>query len=133
MQIVSETTQYADDGSYIVTTVCEEISSNGLARAGYNKTGSKTVTHYASDNSVNWTFTVTGTFVVNEGVVSACTTARYSHTIVDTAWSLKSGNAAKTGNKAVGNATFARKLLGVEVNTEDVTVTLTCDKYGVLS
>lgn len=132
-RVVSEVVEYSDDGSYIVTTVCEEISSNGIARAGYNKTGSKTVTGYTADNSVAWTFTVTGTFVVNEGVVSACTTARYSYTTPISAWSLKSGNAAKTGNQAIGSATFVKKVLGITVNTEEVTCTLTCNKYGVLS
>jgi len=76
---------------------------------------------------------VTGTFVVNEGVVSACITARYSHTISNSAWSLQSGNAAKTGNQAVASGTFIKKALGVTVQTVDTSVTLTCDKYGVLS
>ena len=130
--VVSETVEYFDDGSYIVTTVTEETAA-GIARAGYTKTGSKTVTGYANDNTVAWSFTVTGTFVVNEGVVSACNTARYSHTIVNSAWSLQSGNAAKTGNQAVGSATFIRKLLGVTVETRNISCTVTCDKYGVIS
>lgn len=130
--VVSEAIEYFEDGSYIVTTVTEETAA-GIARAGYTKTGSKTATHYANDNTVTWTFTVTGTFVVNEGVVSACNSARYSHTIVNSSWSLQSGNAAKTGNQAVGSATFIKKILGVTVETKNVTVTVTCDKYGVIS
>ena len=77
MRVISETTEYAPDGSCIVTTLSEEVVENvGIARAGYNKTGSKTITSKDSDGAVRWTFTVTGTFVVNEGVVSACITAR---------------------------------------------------------
>lgn len=134
MRVVSEITEYADDGSCIVTTICEEVLTVAdVARAGYNKTGSKTVTGKDQTGVVCWTFTVTGTYVVNEGVVSACITARYSYTTPNPSWSLQSGNAAKTGNKAVGSATFIKKALGVTVDTNDVTCTLTCDKYGVLS
>ena len=133
-RVISETTEVFEDGSYIVTTVSEQLMpSNSLARAGYNKTGSKTVTGYMADSSVAWTFTVTGTFVVNDGVMSACITARYSHTISNSAWSLQSGNAAKTGNQAVGSGTFIKKVSGSTVDTKTVQVTLTCDKYGVLS
>lgn len=130
--VVSESVEYFADGSYAVTVVTEE-SAAGVARAGYTKNGSKTYTHYNSNGSVNFTFTVTGTFVVNEGVVSACTTARYSHTISNSSWSLQTANAAKTGNQAVGSATFIRKTSGVTVETFDVSRTVTCDKYGVIS
>ncbi len=130
--VINETVDYFEDGSYAVTVVTEEPAA-GLARAGYTKTGSKTYTHYNSDNSVNWSFTVTGTFVVNEGVVSACTTARYSHSISNSSWSVEGANAAKTGNQAIGSATFIKKVLGVTIKTENITVTVTCDKYGVIS
>ncbi|MBE6762909.1 MAG: hypothetical protein E7553_00935 [Ruminococcaceae bacterium] len=133
-RIVSETIETFEDGFSIVTTISEEnLTAENAARAGYNKTGSKTVTGKDQTGAVCWTFTVTGTFVVNEGVVSACITARYSHTISNSAWSLQSGNAAKTGNQAVASGTFIKKALGVTVQTVDTSVTLTCDKYGVLS
>ncbi len=132
-RLVSETLEYLDDGSYIVTTIHEEIPLIVPAATGYTKTGSKTISGKTSDGTVCWTFTLTGTFVVNEGVMSACTTARYSYTVPVSSWSLKSGSAAKTGNQAVGSATFIKKVLGVTVETDDVSCTLTCNKYGVLS
>lgn len=131
--VISETVQYLDDGTSVTITVTEEVPIVSVAVTGYTKTGSKTITSTNASGDVNFTFTVTGTFVVNEGVVSACTTARYSYTTPASTWSLQSGNAAKTGNQAVGSGTFIKKLLGVTVDTEEVTVTLTCNKYGVLS
>ena len=134
MIITDEVITYFDDGFYTVTTLREEpMTANHLARGNFTRTGSKTITGYGTDGSIIWTFTVTGTFVVNEGVVSACTTARYSHTISSSVWSLQSANAAKTGNQAIGSATFIRKTLGITVETRDITCTLTCDKYGVMS
>ena len=48
-------------------------------------------------------------------------------------WSLKSGAASKSGNKAIGKGTFVKKTLGITVDTRDITCTLTCDVNGNLS
>lgn len=132
--IVSETVETFDDGSSITTTVYEHIYNNSTAPASttYTKSGSKTQTGTNSNGQVVWTFTVSGRFTVNPGVSATCTTAAKSYTTA-TGWSCKSSSISKSSNKAIGKATFVKKILGITCATDDTTCTLTCSVNGVLS
>ena len=84
-------------------------------------------------NIVKWKFIVFGTFEVNSGVSAKCTKATCNTEIYDSNWKVISQSAWPSGNQAIGTATLKRYLLGIPVRTEEVTVTLTCDKNGTLS
>lgn len=129
--VVSETTEYQEDGSYIEIVVRELPA---VTRATTSKSGSKTYTRKDSDGTVLWTFTEKGTFSVNTGVSATCTAASCSTSIKDSAWTVAEKTSKKSGNKAIGNGTFKKKLLGVITTlTKSCEVVLTCDKNGKLS
>lgn len=131
--VVSETVEYLEDGTRIVTVIEEDIPSAAARSTTYTKTGSRTNTALNADDEVLWTFTVRGTFTVEEGVSATCTAASYSYTTPGSGWSLKSGSATKSANKAIGNGVFVQKVLGITIRTMETTCTLTCSKTGVLS
>lgn len=132
--LVSSQVDYLEDGSKIVTCVYEEVSNQGIAPAATTatKSGKKTQTGYDSDGDLNWSLTVHGTFSVIMGNSCSCTASTYSYT-TGSSWSLKTGSATKSANKAYANATFVKKLLGITTRTENASVTLTCSINGVLS
>lgn len=127
--VVSETVEYFEDGSYITTVITEEPT---LARAT-TKTGSKTSTYKDADGDALWQFVVTGTFSVNTGVSATCTKASHTETIYNDSWSVASASATKSGNKAIGNATFEKEILFVTTDTVERTLTLVCSVNGALS
>ena len=130
--IVSETVEYLPDGSSYVTTVIDETPITPYATT-FTKTGSKVYSARNSDGVIMWQFTVKGTFSVNSGVSATCTASSHSINIVEDAWQNKSASTSRSGNKAIGKATFIKKLLFVTVDTKDIQVTLTCDSNGNLS
>lgn len=130
--VVSETVEYFSDGSSCVTTVIDETPITPYATT-FTKTGSKVYTLRNKNGDILWKFTVKGTFSVNSGVSATCTASSYSINIVDTAWENESASASRSGNKAIGKATFVRKVLFVTIESKSCTVTLTCDSNGNLS
>ena len=130
--VISETTEYFEDGSSITTTVTQ-IASNNLSRATKTITGSKTKTVKNSDGDVLYKFKVTGTFTVNEGVSSTCTAVSCSASNLASGWSLSSSTKSKSGNKATATGVFEYTVLFITTITQETTATLTCDKNGTLS
>ena len=133
--LISETIQEFGDGSKIITKIYEDIPVNNYSTysTSFTKTGSKTQTGYSNSDDVIWTLTSKGTFSVVSGTSSKCTAASYSYTAPGSGWSHKSSSVKKTSNKAVGSATFVKKVLGVTVDTDNISNTLTCDVNGNLS
>lgn len=129
--IVSETTEYFADGSSVTTTIQEE--SVNITRALTTKSGSKTKTVLDSDGNVLYKFKVTGTFAIYSNGNCNCTSATRSHTIVVSSWSCKTSEAHTSGASAVATGTFVRKVLGITVETDEISVSLTCDANGNLS
>ena len=136
-KLVSETIEYLEDGTQIVTTVYDTTpyENNGVAPVAttITKSGSKTATGKNSDGDVLWTLTVHGTFRVVTGSSATCTASSYSYTAPGSGWSLKSGSATKSGNVATANGIFVKKFLGITTETRDVTVNLVCSTSGTLS
>lgn len=130
--IISETTEYFPDGSYATIVITEDTSA--LTKSSvYTKKGSK---HYIARNKDGvelWRFTVNGTFTVNPGMSSTCTSSTYNIGITESAWQNKSAYAYRSKNQAVGDATFIKKLLLITVETKSCHVVLTCDENGKLS
>lgn len=118
---------YFEDGSYCVTTI-----TYGGERASNTRTGNKTTSYYASDGTKLFALTVSGVFLYDGNTVK-CTSSSYTNAIYDSAWSLKSATASKSGATATASGTFVKKVLGITMNTKTLTPTLTCDKDGNLS
>lgn len=130
--VIDETIEYFPNGDYIVSTLVDETPTV-LRAAAYNKTGSKIYTLYNKNGNVLWQFTLKGTFSVNPGVSATCTATSYSINIVDTAWQNDTASTSRSGNQAIGDATFIRKVLLIKVETKSCHTVLTCDKNGNLS
>lgn len=130
--LVSQTTEYFEDGSSVIISVYEDDMP--ATRAGtFTKSGSKTYTMKNNSGKKLWSFTLNGSFSVNSGVSSSCTSSSYSSKIEDDAWSLKTASAVKSGNKAVGDATYQAKFLFIVTDTKSCHIELKCDVNGNLS
>lgn len=134
-KIISEET--INTAEYNITiSVFEDINNtNGITplASTYEKSGKKTYTAKNNDGDTLFSFTVHGTFSVQSGVSASCTKASYSYSITDNIWELKSASASRSGNKAVGDAEFIKKILFITVDSLEPHIVLTCDSNGKLS
>ena len=130
--IISETTEYFEDGSSITTTITQAVNQS-QTRATKTISGSKTKTAKNSSGNVMYKFKVTGTFLVNEGVSSTCTAVSCSASDFASGWSLYSSTTSKSGNTANATGIFKYKVLGITTKTQETSASLSCDKNGVLS
>ena len=130
-KVISETVEYFEDGSSIITTVYENVSPK--ARANKTVSGSKSRTAKNSSGEILWKFTVNGTFSVNSGVSATCTSSSYSAGNFSGGWELKTATASRSGNKAIAEGTLQQKILFVVTDTAQCRITLQCDANGTLS
>ncbi len=130
-RIISQTVTELPDGNSVLITISE--SPTATYATSYTKSASKSYTLRNSDGEALWQFSIRGTFRVTTGVSAVCTNVTHSYSITDDAWHYVSGSSYYTGNKAVGNAEFNRKLLLITVETRQCQVTLTCDTNGNLT
>lgn len=131
-KIISETTEYFEDGSSATKIVTEESSAPARS-ASYSKSGSSHYIFFDKDKNELWRFSVHGTFTVNPGSSSTCTESSYSISISDNAWENESASVYHSGNQAIGNAVFIKKFLFFNVDTQNCNVVLKCDANGNLS
>lgn len=124
----NETIIFLENGFYAVVTVEE----NTILRATKTKSGSKTIDIYNNNNEKIFDATITGTFTYT-GSSATCTNATISYNIYADNWKMKEATASKSGNKAVGDVTAKRYLLGIPVETVEQTFYLTCSATGTLS
>lgn len=117
-------TEYFEDGSYIVTTL---TLPNNKARS--TKPASKTSTARNSSGTALWSYTLSATFTY-DGNDSKCTSVSDSYTIYDSNWYKHSSSCGKDGNYAFGTIVMKKKTLGVVVDTVTKSLNLSCDKYG---
>lgn len=140
-QLVSECINILDDGSFFHITITESLPETASCfsqsmlstRSTQTKSGSKTVAYYNSDNEVVWEFTLYGTFQYIPGSSAGCVSSSYSINIYDSNWENTYASASKSGNQAIGDATFKEKILFVTTQARNVHVTLSCNAYGTLS
>lgn len=121
-KLISTTTEYSEDGSYIVTEIYESAIQPRTGKTGYAES-----TYYSSNGSKIFVVTVNGTFSYVEAVTSAATSATASVSIYSNKASFVSKNAYTSGATAVATGT-----VNYSGDTITRTVTLTCDKYGNL-
>ncbi len=131
-KIISETTEYFEDGSS-VTIIVAEKSTTLTRSAAYSKSGSRHYIFFDKDKNELWRFSVHGTFMVNPGSSSTCTESSYSISISDNAWENELASVYHSGNQAIGNAVFIKKFLFFTVDTQNCNVVLKCDANGNLS
>ena len=131
--LVSTTTETLEDGSYIVTEIYETTSNTNSRSNLYNKTGNKIVTKYSALNVVMWEYTLTASFVVDEGVDAMCSNAGYNYDIKDFTWEFYDGESSWVRNVARGVGTFECTIFFVSAQIVDIDITITCDEYGNLT
>lgn len=107
------------------------MEENTFFRATNTKSGSKTIDIYNSNEKV-FDATITGTFTYT-GSSATCTKASISYNVYADNWKMKEATASKSGNKAIGDVTAKRYLLGIPVETVEQTFYLTCSATGTLS
>ena len=130
-QIVSEYIETLEDGSYFHVIITEDASS--ISRSTQSISGSKYTTYHDSNGTALWEFGVHGTFQFIPGSSAGCVSSSYSINIYDSSWENSYASASKSGNQAIGDATFKKKVLLITTNIEDVHLVLSCTAYGTLS
>lgn len=127
------TIEYLEDGSYFITSIDPEEDHTIKQRAASStRSGKKTVTYKSKSGSSLWSVTINGTFSYN-GNSSSCTKSTVSATSYSSSWKIGSKSASKKGNKATGTATGKQYNGSISINSISQSVTLTCNKNGVLS
>lgn len=121
-RLVSTSTEYLEDGSFIVTSVYEFAIQPRTGKTGY-----KEAVYRASDGTKIFFVTVDGAFEYTYGVSSKATGAKATVAIYSSQASYVSRNAYTSGASAI--ATGVVKYNG---NTVSKAVVLSCDKYGNL-
>lgn len=130
-KVVSETIEYFEDGSSMTITVIEE--SPITRGTSYNTSGTKRCVMKNNSGKEICSFTIQGIFSVNSGSSAICTAASCSFSITDNAWEIDSTSSYCSGNQAIGDATFIRKLLSIIIDSKSCHVVLSCDSEGNLS
>ena len=119
---ISTTTEYLENGDYVITTLYESAVQ---PRAGTS--GSKTSTRYSSSGQKIFSVTVTGTFTYVYGSSVDATGASASVAIYHPDAQFVSKNAYTQLHTAVGEGT-----VNYRGDIATLTVTLSCDVYGGL-
>lgn len=130
--LVSTTTETLEDGSYIVTEIYATTTNQNSRSNLYNKEGEKVMTKYSALNTVLWVYTLSASFVVDEGVSAVCSSAGYNYDTRDSAWRFSDGEASWRENYARGVGKYKLMALGITIQTIDIDLILVCDKYGNL-
>lgn len=124
---VTETVEYLEDGSYIVTTV--RTSPTPRAEI-YSKSAAKEVRLYDEDDELQWTYFLIGTYTIETGVSCVCTNSTYSYNIYVDKWSLTDHSNWYSGYVAYGTAVFKKKVLFITTSTQNIEGSVACNSYG---
>lgn len=125
-QVVSQMTEYLADGTPVTVTL--SVQPTRARGRSYTVSGKKDYT-YGSQ----WSFTVYGTFSVNEGVSVSCTGNSYSYSIGNSEWTLVTGSSGRSGATATASGVMRQTRQGAVLQTVYPSVSVSCDAYGNLS
>lgn len=134
----NQSIEYYEDGSYSIITVSVEYpaintpSQKASAAVTQIITAAKSNSFYNSDDELQWTVTLTGSFSYN-GSSATCTQSSVSGTIYNSKWKVTSAVASKSGATAIGDFVVKRYTLLIPVQTVNVHLTITCSASGTLS
>ncbi len=118
---------YFEDGSFI----CISMQVKDM-RTGNGKSASKTYTYYSKQNEIQWTATLYATFEY-DGTEYWTTDCSIETNIYNSAWYEISKSSSMSGCGATGEVTMGKKTLGITVNRESATITLSCSPHGTIS
>ena len=124
---------YLENGNYLVKKVKEKNNEMMTRATSYYKTGELEVEEYNANDKLLWTYTLTGTFLIETGVSCVSTNATYATEIYKNTWSFSDGSTSYAGNHVTGLGVFKCKVLFITTQTINIDVTLYCDSYGNLS
>ena len=127
--VISQTTEHLDNGAVLSITVTQTPQAKGTRST---ISGTKQVV-YSTSGVDRWSFTLHGSFTYGNGSAAVCTASSYTYNIMDSLWELQSASASKSKNKAIGDATFVFKILGITFDSVDEHLQLSCSKTGALS
>ena len=130
---IKEDIIYLENGNYLVKKVKEQNNEMMTRATSYYKTGELEVTEYNINDKLLWTYTLTGTFLIETGVSCVSTNATYATEIYKNTWSFSDGSTSYSGNYVTGYGVFKCKVLFITTQTINIDVTLYCDSYGNLS
>ena len=116
------------DGSYSIRTVVVVKIYPSSDGTRYSITGTAYQNYYNSNNVLQFTVSVKGTFTYNLENAYA-TSAQYKYSISNSAWSFVSGSASCSGATATASCTFHL----ANGPNKTLSVSLTCSPLGVLS
>lgn len=125
--IQSEEIIYFEDGSYLITTTVQSA-----ARTTNTTTGFTRKTYVDADGNTDWRAVLTGTYTYN-GTTATCTESTIEVYIYDNAYRTLSKEAGKSGASATGSFTIGWSVLGIIVDQDTYSMTLTCSPTGTLS
>ena len=119
--LLSRTVEVLENGDTIVTELYQSVVQPRTGASGH-----KTAKYYNSDGTAIWDVTVDGTFTYNS-VTATATSAKATVNLYSNKASFISKNAYTSGNTATATGTVAYSTVST---TRSVSVS--CDKYGVL-
>ena len=128
--VVSETTVYFEDGSYMVTSLVVEDTL--ITRATSTTSGSKKVIIYNANDEKLVELKLSATFSYT-GSSATCTNVAPTFTVYNSNWRVTKSTGTKSGNKGIGEFIAKKYTLGINTQTIEETITITCSNTGTLS
>ena len=117
---------YLDNGDYITVEISQTASRATTVK------NSKTYTYRNNSGDELWRAVLSGTFTYN-GSTATCTASSCDVTISNSAWSVSSKTVGKSGGTATTELTMVKKFIGITIDTETLSMSLTCSPTGVFS
>lgn len=119
-------TEYMDDGSYLVITTTEFA-----ARTPGAKTVWTDYQYYSANHILEWTATLTATFIYND-ITSECTYATLDVDIFADEWYLVSENTRPDMDTAISDFTMGKRYVGITTSKYPYTLTILCEPDGTI-
>ena len=116
---------YLDNGDYITVKISESMTTRATG------TREKEYTYY-DGGSAAWVAVLFGSFRY-DGTTASCIASSCDVTIYDSAWSVASKTAGRTGATATAELTMVKKFIGITIKTENLSMSLTCSPSGQFS
>ena len=118
---------YFNDGSYMIVTL-----KTGMSRAGNTISADKIYTYYNAFDIEQWSATLSASFTF-DGTEYWTTSSNVSVDITNSNWYVISKSASMSGCGATADVTMGNKVMGITIDRQSVTLTLSCSPYGVIS
>ena len=125
--VVSEEITYFEDGSYLITTTVQSLSRAANTTTGFTRKSFVDASGYTC-----WRAVLTGTYSY-DGTTATCTGSTIEVYIYNNDFYAITKSAGKSGASATGTFTIARTVIGITIERNTYSMTLTCNPNGTLS